>query len=215
MNAPIIVGIDEAGRGPLAGPVVAGACMDCKNFPSHLIRDSKQLSEENREKAFLWIEQHCTYGIGVSDASEIDRIGILEATQKAMQDALAKVAKIVTPTYVLIDGRDHFWFDYSHSSIIDGDQKEPCISAASIIAKVTRDRWMREQAAPQFPQYGFAQHKGYGTPEHLAALEKYGPCPLHRRSFLRNHQRNALAMHTGTVRSCPRVSTKPQKESGA
>lgn len=215
MTARVIVGIDEAGRGPLAGPVVAGACIDCKNFPSHLIRDSKQLSEENREKAFLWIEEHCTYGIGISDASEIDRIGILEATQKAMQDALAEVAKTMTPTYILIDGRDHFWFDYSHSSIIDGDQKEPCISAASIIAKVTRDRWMVETAHQRFPHYDFARHKGYGTPEHLAALQRYGPCPLHRRSFLRNIQRNTPVMKIGTVKTCPRVSTAPQKENGA
>lgn len=190
----VIVGIDEAGRGPLAGPVVASACMDFENFPSSLIRDSKQLSENEREKAFLWIEEHCTYGIGISDASEIDRIGILEATQKAMQDALAEVAKTVTPTYILIDGRDQFWFDYSHSSIIDGDQKEPCISAASIIAKVTRDRWMVETAHRQFPQYGFAKHKGYGTPEHLAALEKYGPCALHRHSFLRHTIKNPLTI---------------------
>jgi ribonuclease HII len=181
----IIVGIDEAGRGPLAGPVIAGACVDYQNFPSHLIRDSKQLSEENREKAFLWITEHCTYGVGVAAAEEIDRIGILEATQKAMQEALARVAETVTPTYILVDGRDQFWFDYAHSSIIGGDRKEPCISAASIIAKVTRDRWMVEVAHQKFPQYNFAKHKGYGTPEHLAALEKYGPCPLHRRTFLK------------------------------
>lgn len=186
MVSPIIVGIDEAGRGPLAGPVIAGACLDCPIFPSFLIKDSKQLTSEERERAFLWIEEHCTYGIGISSASEIDHIGILEATQKAMQDALAEIAKTVTPTYVLIDGRDQFWFDYSHSSIIDGDQKEPCISAASIVAKVTRDRWMVDIAHRQCPQYNFAKHKGYGTPEHLAALEKYGPCPLHRRSFLKH-----------------------------
>ncbi|MBI2117644.1 ribonuclease HII, partial [Candidatus Peregrinibacteria bacterium] len=155
MTPCIIIGIDEAGRGPLAGPVVAAACVDCKIFPSFMIKDSKQLTPEKRERAFLWIQEYCTYGIGISDASEIDRIGILEATQKAMQDALAEVAKTVTPTYVLIDGRDHFWFDYSHSSIVDGDQKEPCISAASIIAKVTRDRWMVETAHQQFPQYDF------------------------------------------------------------
>lgn len=188
----VIVGIDEAGRGPLAGPVVAGVCVDCPIFPSSFIKDSKQLTPEERERAFLWIEAHCTYGIGIADASEIDRIGILEATQKAMQDALAKVAEIVTPTYVLIDGRDQFWFDYSHSSIIDGDRKEPCISAASIVAKVTRDRWMVETAHRQFPQYNFAQHKGYGTPEHLAALVKYGPCPLHRQTFLKTLHNTSL-----------------------
>lgn len=188
MTASVIVGIDEAGRGPLAGPVVAGACVDCPALNGHpLIRDSKQLEPEEREEAYAWIIAHCVYGIGITSAASIDAEGILEATQKAMQNALALVAKIVTPTYVLVDGRDQFWFDYSHSSIIDGDQKEPCISTASIIAKVTRDRWMAESAHREFPQYGFAKHKGYGTPEHLAALEKYGPCPIHRRSFLKHH----------------------------
>ncbi|MBI2523751.1 ribonuclease HII [Candidatus Peregrinibacteria bacterium] len=177
----VIVGIDEAGRGPLAGPVVAGACVDYKNFPPHLIQDSKQLTPDEREKAFLWIQEYCTYGIGISDASEIDRIGILEATQKAMQDALAEVAKTVIPTYVLIDGRDHFWFDYSHSSIIGGDQKEPCISAASIVAKVTRDRWMIETAHRQFPR-GEGQGEGVkGIPLPLSLIlsprERRSPSP--------------------------------------
>lgn len=203
MTASVIVGIDEAGRGPLAGPVIAGACIDCGSFPPNLIRDSKQLSEAEREKAFLWIREHCTYGVGIAAAEEIDRIGILEATQKAMQNALALVAKIVTPTYVLVDGRDQFWFDYSHSSIIDGDQKESCISAASIIAKVTRDRWMVEVAHQKFPQYNFAKHKGYGTPEHLAALEKYGPCPIHRRSFL------PLSSLPSTTKTLPRGTPAP------
>ncbi len=184
---PIIVGIDEAGRGPLAGPVIAGACVDDPALKGHsMIKDSKQMTPEEREETFAWIQGYCTYGIGVATAEEIDRIGILEATQKAMQEAPARVAETVTPTYILVDGRDQFWFDYSHSSIIGGDQKEPCISAASIIAKVTRDRWMVETAHRRFPQYDFAKHKGYGTPEHLAALEKYGPCLLHRQSFLRN-----------------------------
>lgn len=203
MTASVIVGIDEAGRGPLAGPVMAGACVDCLALNGHpLMRDSKQLEPAEREEAYAWITAHCVYGVGIASATSIDADGILEATQRAMQDALALVAKIVTPTYVLVDGRDHFWFDYSHSSIIDGDQKEQCISAASIIAKVTRDRWMEDIAHREFPQYGFAKHKGYGTPEHRAALEKYGPCPIHRRSFLRN-----IAIAPSTTTTIPQPGT--------
>ena len=100
-----------------------------------------------------------------------------------MNQAVAMLAKKITPTYLLIDGRDKFWFDYPHTSIIRGDNSEPSIAAASIIAKVTRDKWMTEQAK-KFPEYGFASHKGYGSTEHMDAIRKYGPCELHRRSFL-------------------------------
>lgn len=121
----------------------------------------------------------------MSSHTDIDRIGILAATELAMQQALSMLAKTITPTYVLVDGRDHFWFDYPHSSIVRGDDTEPTIAAASIIAKVTRDRLMIEAAA-QFPMYGFDRHKGYGSEEHIAAIRNYGPCALHRKSFLRN-----------------------------
>lgn len=193
----ITVGIDEAGRGPLAGPVVAGACRD-RTFPLDRIKDSKKLSAEEREHAFRWIERHCVFGFGVVSAEEIDAIGILEATQKAMQGAVSEVAKVITPTYLLIDGRDQFWFDYPHSSIIDGDQKEPCISAASIVAKVTRDRLMIEYAK-EFPKYHFEQHKGYGTQEHFEALQKFGPCSLHRKTFLKNMQFIPVPGHQGSL----------------
>jgi ribonuclease HII len=196
MSIPLIAGIDEAGRGPLAGPVVAAACI----LPTHrrlpsFIRDSKQLAAEQREEAFAWIQRHCTVGLGLRPASFIDLYGILAATEAAMQAAVAMLARTQKPTYLLVDGRDNFWFDYPHSSIIRGDALEPCIAAASIAAKVARDRIMRE-AALLFPGYAFEVHKGYGTPKHFTALRLRGPCAIHRRSFLqdvplrlRNHTR--------------------------
>jgi len=123
------------------------------------------------------------WGIGESSHAVIDEFGILEATNRAMNQAVAMLAEKITPTYLLVDGRDKFWFDYPHTSIIRGDDSEPSIAAASIIAKVTRDKWMTEQAE-KFPEYGFDSHKGYGSAEHMEAIRKYGPCELHRRSFL-------------------------------
>lgn len=192
----VIVGIDEAGRGPLAGPVVAGACiLPCPALPDGegrwrigasaiRIGDSKLLTPEERASAYEWITQECMWGVGVTDASIIDHHGILEATQRAMHAALHGVEQRTTPTYLLIDGRDHFWFDYPKSSVIGGDRLEPSIAAASIIAKVTRDRMM-EDYDQEFPAYGFAKHKGYAAPEHIAALHTHGPCTIHRKTFLR------------------------------
>ncbi len=183
----VIVGVDEAGRGPLAGPVAAGACVlpeYYRRFPS-FIADSKALTPALRERAFRWIEQHCLFGCGMVEAGEIDAIGILAATEKAMQMAVGALAHAVTPALLLVDGRDHFWFDYPHVSIVRGDASEKCIAAASIVDKVLRDRLLCEYAKT-FPLYGFASHKGYGTPEHIAAIQRYGPCLLHRRSFLRS-----------------------------
>ena len=182
----VTAGIDEAGRGALAGPVVAAACIlrQAQGALPSFIRDSKQLTPEEREEAFLWIREHCTFGIGMTDARVIDTAGILAATESAMQQAVAHLARTIVPTYLLIDGRDKFWFDYPHSSLIRGDQLEPCISAASIVAKVTRDHLMIEASA-DFPLYGFSEHKGYGAPLHFVAIEKYGTCPIHRKTFLR------------------------------
>ncbi len=195
MSNTVICGIDEAGRGPLAGPVVAGAVHlpypvsphpkggwivgDCRLF------DSKQLDEKEREKTYSWIIQNCPYGVSMVHADEIDAIGILEATNRAMQEAVAMLAQTITPTYLLVDGRDAFWFDYPHSSVIKGDSLEPSIAAASIIAKVTRDRMMIE-AHQQFPLYGFDGHKGYGAPLHIEMIKAHGPTPLHRLSYLKN-----------------------------
>lgn len=185
-ESAVIIGIDEAGRGALAGPVMAGACLLTKEVETHpLIQDSKALTPEKREEAFCWIEEHCTYGYGMTEGKEIDEIGILAATEKAMNAALAMVEKQVKPTYLLVDGRDKFWFDYPHSGVIRGDESEPCISAGSIVAKVMRDRIMTEYAN-EFPRYRFEEHKGYGAPVHIEAIRMFGTCRLHRISFLRN-----------------------------
>jgi ribonuclease HII len=148
-----------------------------------LIGDSKMLSEEQRETAYAWIVTHCAYGVASVSADDIDAFGILAATERAMQEAVRMLAARVTPGYLLVDGKDAFWFDYPHSSVVRGDSSEPCIAAASIIAKVTRDRWMKRQAL-LFPQYGFDKHKGYGSDMHREAIRVHGPCALHRKSFL-------------------------------
>lgn len=179
----LIVGLDEAGRGALAGPVVAGACVLIESLKKReYIRDSKQLTGEQREEAYEWISKHCTWGVGIVEATYIDKNGILAATEKAMQEALAAIEESETPTYLLVDGRDKFWFNYPHSAVIRGDESEPCISAASILAKVTRDRLMVEYGEKH--PYGFIENKGYGTAEHFAAIEKHGASPLHRKTFL-------------------------------
>jgi ribonuclease HII len=209
MSMSIICGIDEAGRGPLAGPVVAGAVhLPCpvithakggwtpKDAPDIRLFDSKQLEQHEREAAYEWIIAQCPYGMSLVHAEEIDHSGILESTNKAMQEAVAMLAQTITPTYLLVDGRDAFWFDYPHSSVIKGDALEPAIAAASIIAKVTRDRLMIE-AHREFPQYSFATHKGYGSPIHIDAIRAYGPCSLHRLTYLRNVVPSAA---TATVR---------------
>lgn len=178
-----IAGIDEAGRGALAGPVVAAACilLPRKTYPVR-IGDSKKMTPAQREESYEWLRKECIIGTGLVAAKEIDRIGILAATEMAMQCAVAEVAAREPHLYLLVDGRDAFWFDHPHSSIVRGDDTEQCIGAASIIAKVTRDRHMIALDA-ECPHYGFAQHKGYGTPEHYAAIHRHGVLPCHRRTF--------------------------------
>ncbi|OIO53622.1 ribonuclease HII [Candidatus Peregrinibacteria bacterium CG1_02_54_53] len=184
----VIAGIDEAGRGALAGPVVAGACILPAGIPPpRFIRDSKQLTPAIREQAFAWIAAHCAFGYGIVQATFIDSNGILPATERAMQEAVVMLTTKKHPTYLLVDGRDTFWFDYPHSAIINGDALEPCIAAASIVAKVTRDRLMIELDST-FPMFGFAVHKGYGTPQHIAAITTTGPSPVHRQTFLSSIQ---------------------------
>jgi ribonuclease HII len=183
-TSPVIAGVDEAGRGAVAGPVVAGACILPSNVTvPEFIRDSKQLSPAARTDAFHWIERHCAFGWGVVPAECIDRSGILTATELAMQAAVRSLAMQKIPTYLLVDGQDHFWFDYPHSSIVRGDQTEKCIAAASIVAKVMRDQLM-VRSHLEFPLYGFREHKGYGTPAHFSLIERFGACPLHRRTFI-------------------------------
>lgn len=181
-----IVGIDEAGRGALAGPVVAAACVlpEEKHLPV-LITDSKQMTPAEREESFAWLIRYCTYGVGFTDAQTIDRIGIVASTELAMQQAVVEVAKIHGELYLLVDGRDGFWFGWPHSSIVHGDLLEACIGAASIIAKVTRDHLM-VGAAKEFANYGFEKHKGYGALSHFNAIRKHGPSTFHRKTFLKN-----------------------------
>ncbi len=184
-SAPMIVGIDEAGRGALAGPIVAAACIleKRRRYPV-FIGDSKQMDPDQREESYDWITKNCIFGVGSVSADIIDEIGILAANERAMQAAVSDVAKIHSELYLLVDGRDTFWFDFPHTSIIRGDESEKCIGAASIIAKVTRDRWMTV-SVKEFPGYAFHEHKGYGTPEHFIEIRKQGASPLHRRSFLK------------------------------
>ncbi len=175
-----VAGVDEAGRGPWAGPVVAAAViLDRDNIPEGL-NDSKKLTEARREVLFDQIRETSEFGIGIIEASEIDRINILQATLQAMSNAIAELPR--PPMVALIDGNKAPPLEYQSETIKKGDARSLSIAAASIIAKVTRDRMMKELDL-QFPGYSFARHKGYGTAIHAAALEKLGPCPQHRKSF--------------------------------
>jgi ribonuclease HII len=180
-NIEHIAGVDEAGRGPLAGPVVAAAVIFPKEFIMDGVDDSKKLSARKREELFIMISQQAmSVGVGIIDHKVIDRINILQATHVAMRRALENLA--VKPDYVLVDGNSFKHDTLRFQNIISGDAKSFTIAAASIIAKVTRDRLMCELDA-YFPQYGFAKHKGYGTRQHIEAIRTYGICEIHRRSF--------------------------------
>ena len=176
----VVCGIDEAGRGPWAGPVVAAAViLDPKAIPRGL-NDSKKLTPEAREALFQPICSSSHFGIGIVDVEIIDEINILQATYLAMQRAVA--ALVHQPHVVLVDGNRAPQFGCEVQTIIEGDGKSLSIAAASILAKVTRDRLMI-QLDVEFPYYGFAAHKGYGTPFHAARLDAHGPCAAHRKSF--------------------------------
>ena len=177
-----IAGIDEAGRGPLAGPVVAAAVILPPDFRHASLNDSKQLSAHARESLFEEItgRSDIRWAHAIIGSEEIDRINILRATHEAMRRAVALLKP--QPLHVLIDGRPVKPFPIPQTALVGGDGLSFSIAAASIIAKVTRDRLMIEMHA-RFPEYDFARHKGYGTPQHLAALQQHGPCPIHRRSF--------------------------------
>ena len=184
----LVIGVDEAGRGPLAGPVVAGAVLLCKPRPSGL-DDSKKLSRGRRAELEAAIKRRCRWAVGVVDVAEIDRLNIFGATMAAMTLAVEALCAQIgeDPGEVLIDGnltpagRNAGW-RWPARPIVGGDAIEPCISAASIIAKEHRDRLMRDLAGVH-PHYGWDRNAGYGTPEHLAALRLHGPTPHHRRSF--------------------------------
>jgi ribonuclease HII len=176
-----VAGVDEAGRGPLAGPVVAAAVVLDSERPIKGLQDSKLLTARRREALFAQIlDRALAVGVGRVDPEAIDRINILEATRRAMREALAHLS--VAPELVLIDAVRLESLPCPQKNLIRGDRRSASIAAASIVAKVTRDRLMVEYHR-QFPEYGFARHKGYATPEHRSALEKYGPCALHRRTF--------------------------------
>lgn len=180
-----IVGIDEAGRGPLAGPVVVGAVIMKPESLIEGVNDSKKISEKKREKLYEQItEEAIAWSVGIVDQKEIDEINILNATKKALKMAIMNLQ--VKPERIVVDALEHIdTCGIPYTSIIKGDAKVYSISAASIIAKVTRDRMMREYDEI-YPEYGFAGHKGYGTAKHIQAIREFGPCALHRRSFIKN-----------------------------
>lgn len=204
-----IVGLDEVGRGALAGPVVAGACrLGCElvkagtavspywhpaEDASIKIADSKKLSPEARERASLWLTEHCHVGIGWCDASLIDEIGIKPATHRAMLQALESIRSRGTVSGILIDGRDGFRFDEPHQEVIKGDLYHPQIAAASVVAKVYRDALMSKLEL-ESERYGFAGHKGYGSQKHIDAIRLHGPSHWHRQSFLGFLRKDQMAL---------------------
>jgi ribonuclease HII len=188
-NIARVAGVDEAGRGPLAGPVVAAAAIlpprwAKTDLPTELagLNDSKQLTAAQREKFFAFILQcgEIEFGIAEVSAAVIDEINILQATHRAMNEALAKLNPL--PPHALVDGRPVKTLRVPQTAIVKGDARSYSIAAASVLAKVTRDHLMLAYAA-EFPEYAFAEHKGYGTAKHLAAIAKFGACPIHRKTF--------------------------------
>ena len=178
----IICGVDEAGRGPLAGPVCAAAVILPKHLELPGLTDSKKLTDKKRRELFPLIQELAiAYGIGFATEQEIDEINILQATFLAMQRALDQLA--VKPDLALIDGNREKDFGLPVKTVVKGDSLSANIAAASILAKVTRDNLM-EEMAKEYPQYGFEIHKGYGTKAHYAALREFGACPIHRATFL-------------------------------
>ena len=190
-----ICGIDEAGRGPLAGPVVVASVIMPEGSMIEGVNDSKKVSEKKREKLYdQIIEEAVAYGVGIIDQNEIDRINILNATKEGLTLCIKELEKdlkeknrgIEKPEIILVDALTKIDTDHiPYQSIIKGDAKSYSIAAASIIAKVTRDRIMR-QWDEVYPEYGFAKHKGYGTAMHISAIKQYGICPLHRKTFVKN-----------------------------
>lgn len=176
----VLVGVDEAGRGAWAGPVFAAAVHLKKGTRLPGLKDSKLLSLEQREVLFQQIQEKCLYGIGFATAQEVDDLGLLKATHLAMKRAVE--AFPVKIDHLQVDGRDGFQFEVSSECIVKGDSKVRAISAASILAKVSRDRVMTEYAKI-YPEYSFEKHKGYGTKKHQDLLKTHGVCPIHRRSY--------------------------------
>lgn len=179
-----ICGIDEAGRGPLCGPVVAGAVIMPKEYDILYINDSKKLSDKKREEVYEQIVNTAvSWAVGIVSPARIDEINILQATYEAMREAIQKLS--IVPDILLNDAVTIPKVDIKQVPIIKGDAKSQSIAAASIIAKVTRDHMMEEYDRI-YPEYGFAKHKGYGTAAHIAAIKEFGPSPIHRRTFIKN-----------------------------
>jgi ribonuclease HII len=178
----LVAGVDEAGRGPLAGPVVAAAVILPEDFALDGLTDSKKVSAPQREKfyAILTASAEILWAVAKASVEEIDRLNILRATHLAMARAIEALPR--RPDHALVDGLPVRDLPVDHTALVEGDSLSLSIAAASIVAKVTRDRLMVELDA-QYPQYGFARHKGYGVREHIEALRKHGPCPAHRRTF--------------------------------
>lgn len=190
----IVIGMDEAGRGSWAGPVVAAAVILPKNLRLPGLDDSKKLTAQQREVLFPKIQSACVHGIGIASQAEVDEKGLLQATFLAFSRALEQIKGAAD--HIFIDGRDAFHFPLPHTSVIKGDGIYRCIAAASILAKVARDHLMIELAKAH-PAYGFELHKGYGTEHHQRALKAHGPCELHRKSYkpllaLQFHQESLL-----------------------
>lgn len=184
----LICGVDEAGRGPLAGPVCAAAVILPPNIEIPGLNDSKKLSDKKRRELFPIIKESAiAYGIAFADHAEIDRINILQATFLAMERAILQLQ--VKPEYALIDGNRAKDFGLPVKTVVHGDSLSASIAAASILAKVTRDDWM-EMAANEYPEYKFEVHKGYGTKAHYEALDQFGPCDIHRMTFLKKRYGN-------------------------
>ena len=189
----LICGVDEAGRGPLAGPVAVGCCVMKPESKLQYVNDSKKVTEKRREMLYdQIIEDSLAYSVAIISNTVIDEINILEATKKGVHEALGKVIEQLTnkfgkttkPEIILVDAlKDLDTYGVNYQSIIKGDATCYSISCASILAKVTRDRLMREYNE-KYPEYGFEGHKGYGTAKHIEAIKKYGPCEIHRRSFI-------------------------------
>lgn len=179
----LVAGVDEAGRGPLAGPVVAGAVILPADFFCEGLNDSKKLTAALRDKIFTRLvdDDRVDYGVGIVGSGQIDQLNILGATFEAMRNALSQLKQ--NPEYVLVDGKMQIPdVEIRQRAIVGGDGLSGSIAAASIIAKVTRDRMMQDFHR-QYPEYGFDRHKGYGTRQHMAMLETHGTCPIHRKSF--------------------------------
>ena len=182
-DCALICGVDEAGRGPLAGPVVAGAAILPKDSRILYLNDSKKLSEKRREELFVRIkEEAIAWSVGIVGPERIDEINILQATYEAMRQAIGNLSQ--TPDLLLCDAVTIPEVKIPQISIIKGDAKSLSIAAASVLAKVTRDHMM-EEYDKLYPQYGFGKHKGYGTAAHIQAIKEFGPCPIHRRTFIR------------------------------